>query len=150
MSKIKNLLAVAATGLLLASCGVSGDAAPPTTAPNVSSEVGAEIGIDEDAIAAESEAKEPTAAEKRAALSEAHSSYHSGGYQSEPEDDEISDADLNRLALELTWDSQSALDQEDFCWGWNYDQAMMVDAFLEGAGDSYSRSEVKSFFNGKC
>lgn len=134
MSKIKTVLAIGAAALLLASCGRP-DQPAETEAPSVSAEV---------EVAPESEP------DNTEALADAHGSYHSGGYQSEPEDDEISDAEINRLALEIIWDSQSALDQEDLCWGWNYDQAMMVDAFLEGAGDSYSRSEVKSFFNGKC
>lgn len=145
MSKIKTVLAIGAAALLLASCGRP-DQPAETEAPNVSSEVGVEIGTDEAAIAAEREA-EPDNTE---ALSEAHSSYHSGGYQSEPEDDEISDDELAELALEILWSDMSYSEQSDLCWGWGTDRAMMLDAFMSGAGNSIPRSVAGAFFDGKC
>lgn len=64
----------------------------------------------------------------------------------QPSDEEIAD-----LALEITWSSLTAEDQESLCLGMALDPNLMIDAFLEGAGDGFaSRSQVEKFFDGKC
>lgn len=63
---------------------------------------------------------------------------------------DMSDEEINELALQMVWDAMSASEQADICFGWGLDKDMMIDAFLEGSGDSYSRGFVSDFFDGEC
>lgn len=62
----------------------------------------------------------------------------------------MSDEEINELALQMVWDAMSASEQADICFGWGLDKDMMIDAFLEGSGGSYSRGFVSDFFDGEC
>lgn len=63
---------------------------------------------------------------------------------------DMSDEEINELALQMIWDAMSASEQADICFGWGMDKDMMIDAFIEGAGGSYSRDFVSDFFDGEC
>lgn len=63
---------------------------------------------------------------------------------------DMSDEEINELALQMIWDAMSASEQADICFGWGMDRDMMIDAFIEGAGGSYSRDFVSDFFDGEC
>lgn len=63
---------------------------------------------------------------------------------------DLSDEEINELALQMIWDAMSASEQSDICFGWDLDKDMMIDAFIEGAGGSYSRDFVSDFFDGEC
>lgn len=63
---------------------------------------------------------------------------------------DLSDEEINELALQMIWDAMSASEQADICFGWGMDKDMMIDAFIEGAGGSYSRDFVSDFFDGEC
>ena len=68
----------------------------------------------------------------------------------EDEDLGMSDSEIAHLALEITWEGMTISEQSDVCFGWSIDKDMMTDAFIEGAGDLMTRSEVQDFFDGVC
>lgn len=69
--------------------------------------------------------------------------------EEEPELD-FSEDDFSEMALEIVWNSSSAADQEQICWGWETAPGMMVDAFMDGAEDSFTREQVRAFFDEVC
>lgn len=84
---------------------------------------------------------EPTAAPYSAPASQA---------EAEPANSGMTDEQIGALALELSWSDMSTSEQADICFGWSLDADMMLNAFMEGAGDDFDRSQVRDFFDGKC
>lgn len=70
--------------------------------------------------------------------------------EEEPSEEEISDEEITDLALELSWSEMSPSDQEDLCFGWDLDSTMMLNAFMDGAGEDFNRTQVRNFFDRKC
>ena len=61
----------------------------------------------------------------------------------------VSDEDINNLALEITWDGLPPDEQADLCVGWILAEDRMLDSFMQSA-DGITRAEARAFFSGKC
>lgn len=75
--------------------------------------------------------------------------------QPEPKET-VSDKEVARLALRMAWDKMSRDDRSDVCLVWvglPDSRSMLVDQFMEGAGDTgaaLGRGAVYEFFEEEC
>lgn len=71
---------------------------------------------------------------------------------SEPVDDtSMSSDEIGDAALQITWDNMTAAEQEQICSGWNLYPTVSLDSFMDAAGEgTFTRSQVKAFFDGEC
>lgn len=128
---MKKTLAIAAAALMLTACGGSSEepAEPSTTtvtetapAPEPSTTT-----VTETAKPEPVEGPEPVETEAF------------GG------NDDIADA-----AMEATWSEMTPQEQDDICWGWEFDKDLMYGFFVDGAGDAFNEEDVYAFFDAKC
>lgn len=68
-------------------------------------------------------------------------------------DDGLSDSNLReigKLAIELAWNDMNFSEQEDICWLFDLDEDAVLDGVMDVEDNALSRSDVRSFFAGKC
>lgn len=135
-------VATLALGLALSACATDADGVA-TPAP-----------MTETVESVEEEATPDPVEDK--ALSDSHNSFHSDPYTPKPKpasDDGLSDSNLReigKLAIELAWNDMNFSEQEDICWLFDLDEGAVLDAFMDVEDNVLSRSDVRSFFAGKC
>ena len=66
------------------------------------------------------------------------------------EDPGIDDDAINDAAIELAWEYADQESRDSICTGWALDKELMIDSFMAGESEGYSRTDVRDFFDGKC
>ena len=68
-----------------------------------------------------------------------------------PSTTEPSPASGAMAILDEAWDAQTQEDRDLMCWGWEFDQEIMLDSFfVNPESDLVTRDQARAFFDGKC
>ena len=59
------------------------------------------------------------------------------------------DVDTQRGIMEISWEQLSQEQKESICFGWGYDEELMVETFMETSTE-IDEGVVRTFIDGKC
>lgn len=147
--KTKMILALGAGVVALGMSGCAAETAAPAEPVTVTST----------STATTSATNSPETVTSTATVSATVTEAPSASETAEDEDDtdygDVTSDDLNDLAISMAWNDMTSTEQQSICDGWNMGlEETLLDVFMDAVGDSddldISRSEVKTFFDGKC
>jgi len=70
--------------------------------------------------------------------------------ETESDTNDYSDAEIERVALEITWDEMSVSDQESVCEFYSYAPTTAVNIVIDASGGGLTRAGVENLLDSHC